>query len=193
MAFQDTRDAHSLEQMTDEEFWEYANSRAAEASTNVSSSATVVSHQYLQCEVQRGTCFVPLHLIEEVVPAPHSLTHLPFTPDWMPGLFSWRGEIVAVVNLEAYLSEREDDAFASGGVALIVRHPECIIGLRLAAVGLTTTITVEQLTPASTLSPFYIPARVDVIKGIFHGSPVLDIEALLNDVTRQLGMAARHV
>lgn len=190
MAFQDEKDAQLLEQMTDEEFWQRARTQATEATLR-SPSESAALHQYLECELERGTCFVPLRAVEAVIPASSPLARLPFSPRWLQGVQAWRGEIVAVVGLDQYLSGIE--TAASGGMLLIARHPECVIGLRVPGVGLTTSIEPEQLAPASSPSPLYSPARVAVIQGMYNGCPVLDIAALLADVAFQIEMAAHHV
>jgi chemotaxis signal transduction protein len=190
MAFQDERDAQDLEQMTDEEFWRRARAQAAEPSTALSTSEGANLHQYLECELRRGKYFVPLHAIEAVIPASSPLARLPFAPRWMPGVLAWQGEIVAVVNLDEYLTDI--DTPFSGGMLLIARHPQCAVGLRVPAVGLTATIELEQLAPAITPSTLYSSARVDVVKGLYAGCPALDVAALLRDVTLQIEMAAHH-
>lgn len=190
MAFQDEKDAQNLERMTDEEFWQRARVEAAKASTPLSPSESAGLHQYLACELQRGTCYIPLHAIEAVIPALSSFARLPFAPRWVYGVLAWRGEIVAVVNLDEYLSELETPL--SGGMLLIARHPECAIGLLVPVIGLTTTIEPEQLAPTTAPSTLYAPMRADVVKGLYDGYPVLDAVALLNDVTRQIGMVAQH-
>ncbi len=190
MAFQDEKDAQSLEHMTDEEFWQHAHIEAAKAATILSPPDSAALSQYLECGLRRGTCFVPLHAIEAVIPAFSPLARLPFAPRWLHGVQAWRGEIVAVVNLDTYLSNTHTPA--NGGMVLIARHPECIIGLRVPEVGSTTTIEFEQLAPVSTPSTLYPPARVDVIKGLYGGYPVLDIARLLSDMTLQIEMAAHH-
>jgi chemotaxis signal transduction protein len=190
MAFQDEKDAHILEQMTDEEFWQRARAEAAQAAILLAPPGSASLHQYLECELQRGKCFVPLHAIEAVIPASSSLARLPFAPRWLPGMQGWRGEIVAVVYVDDYLSG--DDAPAGRGMLLIARHPQCAIGLCVAAVGLTTSIEPEQLEPATAPSPLYSSKRVDVIKGLYEGYTVLDMHALLGDVTLQIEMAAHH-
>ncbi len=190
MAFQDEKDAQSLEQMTDEEFWQRALTEAAKAATILSPSESATLHQYLECGLQRGKCFVPLHAIEAVIPASTLLARLPFAPRWLHGVQAWRGEIVAVVNLDEYLSNIDTPVI--GGMLLIARHPECVIGMRVLGVGLTTTIELEQLAPAITPSAFYTPAWVEVVKGLYDEYPVLDIATLLSDVTLQIEMAAHH-
>ena len=187
MAFQDEKDAHSLEQMTDEEFWQHAHAEAAKASTAFSPSESTALHQYLACELRRGTCYVPLYAIEAVIPASSQFVRLPFAPRWVSGVLAWLGEVVVVANLDEYLSEIETPL--SGGMLLIARHPECAIGLHVPVIGLTITIAPEQLTPAS---PLYAPARAEVVKGLYGEYPVLDAVALLDDMTHQIGMAAHY-
>lgn len=190
MAFQDEKDAQFLVQMTDEEFWQRARMEAAQAATLLSPSASPALHQYLACELQRGTCFAALRTIEAVIPAPSSLARLPFAPPWLQGALAWRGEIVAVVDLDHYLSGI--DTPANGGMLLIARHPECAIGLRVPGVGLTATIELAQLASTIDQPPLYSHARAAVLQGVYNGCPVLDIVALLADVTLQIEMAAHH-
>jgi chemotaxis signal transduction protein len=188
MALQDEKDARLLEQMTDEEFWQRARMEAARAATVLPPSENAAPHQYLECELQRGTCFAPLHAIEAVIPVSSPPACLPFAPRWLQGVQAWRGEIVAVVDLDHYLSGI--DTPASGGMLLIARHPECAIGLHVPGVGLTASIEPEQLAPASGPSPFYSPSGAEVVQGMYDGCPVLDMGALLADVALQVEMAA---
>lgn len=190
MAFQDEKDAQLLEEMTDEEFWQRARTIATQAATVLSPSEGAALHQYLECSLQRGTCFAPLHAIEAVIPASTSLARLPFAPRWLQGMQAWHGEIVAVVGLDSYLSGI--DTPANGGMLLIARHLECVIGLRVPEVGLTTAIEREQLTPAIDEFPLYSSAPAGVIQGAYNGYPVLDIGVLLADVALQVEMAAHH-
>jgi len=39
----------------------------------------------------------------------------------------------------------------------------------------------------------YTPTQAGVVKGVYAEVPVLDVSALLSDVTQQIGMAAYHV
>lgn len=190
MAFSDEKDAQLLEQMTDEEFWQRARMKAAQAAAVLPPSKGSAPHQYLACGLQRGTCFAPLRAIEAVVSASFPLARLPFAPRWLQGVQAWRGEIVAVVELDNYLSGI--DIASNGGMLLIARHPECVIGLRVPEVGLTTTIASEQLTPAIDSSPLYSRARAAAIHGVYNGCPVLDVGALLADVALSIEMAAHH-
>ena len=190
MAFQDEKDARLLEQMTDEEFWERARMIAIQAAAVPSMPEDAALHQYLECGLQRGTCFALLHAIEAVIPVFTSLACLPFAPRWLQGVQAWRGEIVAVVDLDSYLSGINTPV--DGGMLLIARHTECVIGLHVPEVGLTTAIEPGQLTLATDRSPLYSSAPAAVIQGVYNGCPVLDIGALLADVALRVEMAAHH-
>ena len=189
MAFQDEQDARNLERMTDEEFWQFARLEAAKVSPALPTSDSPGVNQYLECELQRGTCFAPLYAIESVIAASSPPARLPFAPRWLHGIVAWHGEIVAVVNLDEYLSGLETSF--SGGMLLIARSPQCAIGLRVPGVGLTTPIEFEQLIPAVPEPGYptlYTAERAEVITGLYAGYPVLNVEALLRDVTLQIGM-----
>jgi chemotaxis signal transduction protein len=203
MAFQDEKDAQLLEQMTDEEFWQRAHAQATEATRAAQTAAlrssyeSAALHQYLACEsYSSGKYFVPLRAIEAVIPASSPPARLPFAPRWLQGVQAWRGEIVAVVDLDHYLSGI--DTPASGGMLLLARHPECVIGLHVPGVGLIASIEPEQLAPVleqMSRSPERSEGegRAAVVQGMYNGCPVLDMVALLADVTLRIGMAAHHV
>jgi len=96
--------AYSLEQISDEEFWDYARERANVVSRD-SSRAEDDQDQYLELKLSSGSCLFPLNAILEVVPPPHRLARLPVIPTWMHGVAAWRGETIAVIDLDLYLSD----------------------------------------------------------------------------------------
>src|SRR5215469_13637305 len=89
-----------LERMKDEDFWEYARQRARIAPEPPSHA------EYLECKLSGKTCLVALGDLAEVLPPPHRLAHLPMMPAWMVGIMAWRGEAIAVVDLDLYLFKR---------------------------------------------------------------------------------------
>ncbi len=157
--------AQRLGNMPEEEFWAFARKQAGGDAVSPS-SANAQAGQYLECVLRQRTCLLPLAAIEEVIPSPARYALLPAMPRWMPGLAAWRGEVMAVVNLEAYLSGI--DLPSTGGLLLCMRHADLALGLFLPAIGPTITLDDGQ--------------RTDV----------LDIDALLADVVRQIRMATRN-
>jgi chemotaxis signal transduction protein len=181
--------AHSLEQMSDDDFWNYARERAGIVSS-VASSKEGSLDQYLECELSRGNCLIPLKSTVEVVPPPHRFARLPINPHWMPGLVAWRGEIIAVIDLDMYLYGM--DVSPAEAMLLVTEHNELVVGLLVPGIGLTTTIQFEQMAPSTGPSMLYTPTRAGVAKGVYAEAPVLDVPALLTDVVQQIGMAAYH-
>jgi chemotaxis signal transduction protein len=159
--------AQRLENMSEEEFWAYAREQAG-GDPVPSSPENARQGQYLECILRQGTCLMPLVAVEEVIPSPPRYTLLPAIPRWVPGLASWRGEVAAVVNLEAYLAGV--DTPSTGGLLLCTHYAQLALGLFVPAIGRTITLAGEQITH----------------------EPVLDVAALLADVTRQIGTAARY-
>jgi hypothetical protein len=96
--------AEALVSISDEEFWRYARELALLTSTETSPV------EYLRCELSCGRCLIPMTSLYEVVPPPHHFAILPAIPAWMPGVFAWHPETVAVVDLDAYLSANESQA-----------------------------------------------------------------------------------
>lgn len=181
--------AYNFEQMSDEEFWNYARKRASVV-PQISSQEEDYQDQYLECKLSWGNCLIPLKTIVEVVPPPHRFAQLPVTPGWMRGLVAWRGETFAVIDLDMYLCGVS--ASPLDGMLLVASHTDLTVGLLVPGVGLTTTVQFEQMNPSTEPSMFYTPIRAGVVRGVYAEEPVLDISALLPDVVQQIGMAAHY-
>jgi chemotaxis signal transduction protein len=180
---------YDLEQMSNEEFWNYARERAGKVHQS-SSQESACQDQHLECELSRGNCFIPLKAIIEVVPPPHRFAQLPVTPSWMRGLVAWRGEVISVIDLDMYLCGVS--ASPPDGMLLVASHAGVTVGLLVPNVGLTTTVQFEQMNLVTGPSVFYMPMRAGVVRGVIAEEPVLDVSALLPDVVQQIGMAAHY-
>jgi chemotaxis signal transduction protein len=173
--------AYSLEQISDEEFWNYAHERANVVSRD-SSREEHDQDQYLELKLSSGSCLFPLNAILEVVPPPHRLARLPVIPTWMHGVAAWRGETIAVIDLDLYLS---DTSIASpDGMLLVANHAELTVGLLVPGIGPITTVQLEQMLPPTT--------QAGMAKGIYAGASVLDMLALLTGVVQQIERAALY-
>ncbi len=176
---------YSLEQMSDEEFWNYARQRASVAS-RISFPEQDDQDQYLECKLSSGYCLLPLRAIIEVVPPPHRFARLPSTPGWMCGIAAWHGETIAVIDLDLYLSGTGNSS--PDAMLLVASHAELTIGLLVPGVGQTTTVQLEQMMPATTLEcePATHFVLRDVVRGMYDGRTVLDAPALLSGVVLAL-------
>jgi len=181
--------AHDLEQMSDDEFWNYARERASIVS-RVPFRQEDYQDQYLDCELSRGSCLIPLKTIVEIVSPPHRFAQLPFSPGWMRGVLAWRGETIAVIDLDMYLYGT--DASPLDGILLVISYTDLTVGLLVPGVGLTTTVQFDQVIPSTGPSMFYTPMRAGVVRGVHAETPVLDVSALLPDIVQQIGMAAHY-
>jgi chemotaxis signal transduction protein len=196
--FLDATHLQNLEQLDDEEFWEYARRLAQQA------PASAQSEEYLACILAQGTCLIPLTALNEVVLPPHHLTLLPATPEWMPGLVAWRGEAIAVIDLSLFLSNHTLDL--SNGILLVANHAGLPIGLLVPSIGQTIPVQQElEDTPTPASDNFthstetmahglthYAPDRAACVKGIQQGALVLDLPVLLAAVTRHIERAAAN-
>ena len=180
---------YDLERMSNEEFWDYAHERAGIVPQR-SSQAEDYQDQHLECELSRGNCFVPLKAIIEVVPPPHRFAQLPVTPGWMRGLLAWRGEVIAVIDLDMYLYGVSPSS--PDGMLLVANQADITVGLLVPNVGLTTSVQCEHMNPCTGPSVSCTPIRGSVVKGVIAEEPVLDVSALLPDVVQQIGMATHN-
>jgi chemotaxis signal transduction protein len=180
---------NDLEQMADEEFWNYARTQA-DIVPQISSQESNYQNQHLECELSRGNCLIPLKAIAEVLPPPHKYTLLPLVPIWMRGLVAWRGEAIAMIDLDMYLYGEKSSRL--DGMLLVANYTGIKVGLLVPGIGLTTTVRFEQVNTPDGPAVFYTPMRAGVISGVYAEEPVLDVSALLPDVVQQIGMAAYY-
>jgi chemotaxis signal transduction protein len=177
-----------LEQMKDEDFWEYARQRARTVPEAPSHA------EYLECKLSSKSCLIALRDLAEVLPPPHRLARLPGMPAWMVGIIAWRGETIAVVDLDLYLLNRPEADLppATDGMLLIASQGGQTFGLLVPTIGFTSTINFEQITPPSVLTSFALAERSEFIEGIYLELPILNIPALLTALVQQIGMTANH-
>ena len=177
-----------LEQMNDEEFWKYAR-RRAHSIPELPSRA-----EYLECKLSGKACLVALRDLAEVLPPPHRFARLPGMPAWMAGIMAWRGETIAVVNLDLYLLPTGDAGLsrAADGMLLVLHATERTLGLLVPALGFTTTIEFEQIAALAGSTGFALAKDSEVVEGIYENVPILNIPALLAGLVQQIGMATSH-
>lgn len=174
--------------MNDEEFWKYARQRAH----NV---PELPSHaEYLECKLSGKACLVALRDLAEVLPPPHRFARLPGMPAWMAGIMAWRGETIAVVNLDLYLLPPPDADLSrvTDGMLLVLRSAGRTLGLLVPALGFTSTIEFEQVSPLAGSAGFALADDAGVVVGIYENMPILNIPALLAGLVQQIGMATSH-
>ena len=188
----DTTHLQNLEQLSDEEFWDYARQRAQQM-------PAAQPEEYLECTLSKGCCLIPLAALNEVVLPPHRLAMLPATPEWMPGVAAWRGEVIAVIDLSMHLSGHTLDL--SNGILLIAHHAGIPLGLLVPAIGQTTSIQQDMHVslavedPKATVdlaSPWYLPTRALYVKGIQREAIILDVPLLLADAVQHIETAASN-
>jgi chemotaxis signal transduction protein len=147
----------SLEQLSDEEFWQYARELAYKTATSSQPEG------YVECILSRERYLISLSALYEVILPPHRFALLPAMPPWMIGVVAWRGETIAVIDLEAYLAGSSEHLLHEG-ILLIANHGGLPLGLVVPSIGQPPPLETEAL--------------------------VLDLAALLTDIVQQIGTAA---
>ncbi len=171
-----SRAPQSLELMSEEEFWDYVHERANNIS-GISPDDKNRSPQYLECKLSCGTFLIPLHALSEVMEAPRHFALLPNIPQWMLGIMVWRGQAIAVLDLNAYLCDAASQIGidSSPGTMLVAndaRHANISVGLFVHLIGMIDNqVYDERFQPTL---------------------PIIDMSMLLADVVRQIGIAAHH-
>ena len=190
--------AQYLEQLSDTEFWNHAYEKAhmprsthalqALAPVTTASDDTL---SYITCELRTARCVLPLTCIREILPLSQHITLLPDTPFWMLGIFSWRGETIAAIDLCSYLTKSNSSPLQKR-TFLIVQHEHISLALCVLSVGsVVMAVNVNSITPFA-FSPAIEGGEISVgIAGMWnHGNAeqeqvfVLDMPALFNDVVQ---------
>ena len=175
-----------LEHMNDEEFWNYARQRAQ-------SFPEPPSHtEYIECKLSNGTCLIALHDLMEVLSPPHRLGRLPGMPAWMGGILAWRGETIAVVNLDCYLFSTTTPAQTAQSMLLVSRSTSNTLGLLVPALGLTMAIEQEQIIAHPLSAAPLLTNNREFVAGIYADTPILNISALLTMLVQQIGAPTTH-
>jgi chemotaxis signal transduction protein len=180
--------SRKLEQLRDDEFWEYAR-KLAELTPVVEQP-----EEYLTCTLSQGQCLIPLASLHEVVRSSHRIAPLPAVPVWMPGVVAWRGETIAVVDLETYLTGSTLD-ISRDYMLLIAKYADFAIGLLVSAIGMAVSLSAEGGLPLNENHPAVAwchPTRTEYIKGIQDQALVLDVDLVLRDMVQEIGSAASY-
>ncbi|HEV2655998.1 MAG TPA: chemotaxis protein CheW, partial [Ktedonobacteraceae bacterium] len=158
-----------------------------------SSSTTQQVENYLFCDLGTRRCIFPPGLAREIIPPPYQVTRLPATPAWMPGLTMWRGEIIPLVDVWAYLL---DDGGSTNGALPLARPPDllvviqgrdCILGLLVMAITPSIDYDDEHMVPFELAPDWCSGLRPGTIKGVLDDALVLDVPFIFNDIVQQIG------
>ncbi|GCE47989.1 chemotaxis signal transduction protein [Thermosporothrix hazakensis] len=186
--------AHSLEHISDEEFWQLASEAAQSSPTAVPSAA----QQYLLCTLRRGPCILPQQPVREVIFPLPACAQLPFSPPWLLGLISWHGETIPVVDLNMYLWRAPASGDARDGSLLVVQKDQLSVGFLVSTV-VALTLDAQQILPAGADTPFnhLPPTALKMVRGVEtlleEQTLLLDIGALLPEIVQQLSGGMRDV
>lgn len=177
-----------LERMKEEEFWDYARQRAETVSEPPSYA------EYLECKLSSKVCLIALRDLAEVLPPPHRLARLPEVPPWMVGIMAWRGETIAVVDLDLYLLSGQETAISetTEGMLLIASQTGQAFGLLVPAIGFTSTIRLEQIEPLPAPTESTLAEETEIIAGIYTDLPILNIPRLLDGLIQKIGTPTYH-
>jgi chemotaxis signal transduction protein len=178
-----------IDLLTEEEFWNYARVLAQQIPAPLSASF----QEYLICELSQEAYVFPLSALNEVVPAPHRFARLPSMPSWMPGLVAWRGQTIAVVDLDAYLSGHSI-AYPTEGTLLVTNYSDRTLGLLVPTIGQMATTERPQLPRAEASEEAQAPTTAsESVLGDTDGErTVFDLAAFFSDVIEKIEVAALH-
>jgi chemotaxis signal transduction protein len=187
-----------LEQFSDQEFREYAQSLATQQ------DAPLVTHEEaLECHDEQIRYLLPLRALREVVSAPHKLTLLPLSPPWMLGITLWRGHVIPVINLAAYFSAHamhEQDAASTlqqayshaNSTLLVLDDADTLLGIQVAVAESITTLEQTQLASPEQAPSWYPRRLLTTLLGVYNGSVILNPQVLVAEMVQQIRVSATY-
>lgn len=183
--------AQVFEQLSDEDFWHYAKEAAIPPHP-----LPHLADEYLVCKLGTRYCMLPLTALVEVIPSPHQLTLLPSAPHWMLGLTTWKSEVIAEIDLEAYLwsgVEPTNKITASTPIQrppadiLLVVQAHCVtIGLVVTAANTTVRFDAEYIVPFELAPDWCLELSPEAIRGVLDDVLVLNVPAIFDNVVQQI-------
>lgn len=174
----------SLEQLSDEAFWQYAFN-AANSLPHLSPEPDT----YVVCQMSSGSWLLPLDALHEIISASQPCTRLPATQRWMLGLMAWRGDIIAVIDLDAYLCTLQELPYSGSthaeGLLLITRMDTCLLAFYINAIGETMTINEAQIHALSAQTSVADTLR-PLLLGKYADTWMLDMQKLISSVMQEV-------
>jgi chemotaxis signal transduction protein len=172
--------AHFLEQISDQEFWQHARKLA-----QMPFIPTIKTEEYLECELLPDRAIIPLTALLEVTPVALHLAQLPASPFWMLGITAWRGQAIAVIDLAAYFSQERIQS-PRDQVLLIAHAAGITIGLTVTMRGTHTSIPADHIQAFNPATVAKANTLVEVIQGTYAGAFILNIPNLLTTLVQSL-------
>jgi chemotaxis signal transduction protein len=187
-----------LEQLSDQEFWNYAQSLASQQN-----APPTKSEEALECQTEQGHYLLPLQALREVISAPHKLTLLPLCPAWMLGITAWRGHVVPVVDLASYFIVHQMSALdttsttqraypLANSVLLILDDANSLLGIQVAVIGSTITLEQRQLVSPEQAPSWYPRRLLTMLLGVYNGSVILNPPVLIAERMRRIKVSAPY-
>ncbi|GCF09258.1 chemotaxis protein CheW [Dictyobacter arantiisoli] len=173
-----------LEQLSDTEFWQYAEQLA-----KTPSMPAAQVDEYLECACVEGRVILPLASICEVLAAPRHYVQLPASPTWMLGVTTWKGEAVAVIDLGALLTQQPAQDHVDQ-VLLITHCENTTLAFTVTLSRTYPTIPVEYIQPFIPPEASSTNGLSEAIQGIYAGALVLNMASITTLIIHQLQFTA---
>ena len=179
--------AHHIEELSDEAFWRYASEIAAAPSPTQEEK-----ENYLLCYLGPRNCILSPDFVREIVAPPHQLTLLPSSPSWMPGLTVWRGEVIALADLRAYLWNEASSVkgmpstISSPDLLLVLQSGNLALGLLVTAIATLQEYNEEYMVPSELAPDWFSELRPGTLRGVFDDALVLDVPFIFDNIIQQI-------
>lgn len=184
--------ARYLEQLDNQQFWHYARELADTRLTEDEPSDQQERQEYLIIEsendVAGGRIILPMASLRQILPALPQQTRLPAAPPWLTGLIAWNRETIPVVDLPAYLAQRQPRSpqASTPRLLLIAQETEIIVGLTVTVIGSLPALSEDQIRPLDSATAEAMQHCADGILGMYAGAPILHLPVILTTMVQHL-------
>lgn len=176
----------------------------AEAGLDAEFDAPLAGDEYLLVWLQSTPCLVLLNQLREVLPSIPQHIALPFSPQWMWGIFPLRTELVALVDPWPVLSggsssePAADVRFHADEAmrALVIGENDHLLGLLVSQVGAIVVLDADDRiepgkAPAIDVAPQYVTGSFS-LEGVERVALCLDVSRLANDILSAIEEQPAH-
>jgi Chemotaxis signal transduction protein len=184
--------ARYLEQLDNQQFWHYARELADTRLTEDGPSDQQERQEYLVIESENdaagGRIILPMTSLRQILPALPQQTRLPAAPPWLTGLIAWNRETIPVIDLPAYLAQRQPRSpqASTPRLLLIAQETEIIVGLTVTVIGSLPALPEDQIRPLDSATAEAMQHCTHGILGMYAGAPILHLPVILTTMVQHL-------
>ncbi len=177
-----------LAALGDDAFWDYAHELASAAQPTSDRQ-----DEYLLCRIGEQYGLLALSFLREVYPTTASYAFLPSTPSWMIGLTAWRGTVVPVIDLAAYMGKESQVSWVlprTAHMLFIAHYHATLLAFSVASAETSIALEPQRMHATHRTQNHIASERLDMLQGIYVCDEieawVFDMAKIFTDIVQQI-------